>query len=298
MIYTCTTNPSLDYYISLDNMEKGRDNRSEMEIYEAGGKGVNVSIILNNFMIPSVALGFLGGFTKDYYLSFIQRYPYIQPLFTTIKDNTRINIKIMESDDETGLNAKGPHISEEEFEKFKKRFMNIYDDDIFVVSGNIEDDIKDKMIELIHDLAKDGIRVVLDTDKDVIDACLDIKPLLVKINRYYFDNMSDETIISTGKKMIENGVQNVMFSSANMTSYMFTKDKTYCSKNLDNSLVNATGSADSMVGGYLYSIIRGADAKEAFKYANAASLATSMSNDMGSKEKIEETFDTIIVEEI
>ena len=62
MIYTCTTNPSLDYYITVPNkLIAGENNRSDIEMYEAGGKGVNVSIVLNNFRIPSVCMGFLGG---------------------------------------------------------------------------------------------------------------------------------------------------------------------------------------------------------------------------------------------
>ena len=82
MIYTCTTNPSLDYYITVPNkLIAGENHRSDMEMYEAGGKGVNVSIVLNNFRIPSVCMGFLGGFTRDFYLTFIANYPNVQPLF-------------------------------------------------------------------------------------------------------------------------------------------------------------------------------------------------------------------------
>ena len=96
MIYTCTVNPSLDYYLKVTPPLSGSGiNRTENEDFNAGGKGVNVSIVLNNLMIPNVALGFLGGFTKDYYLSFIKKYTYIEPLFTTINENTRINLKIL-----------------------------------------------------------------------------------------------------------------------------------------------------------------------------------------------------------
>ena len=56
MIYTCTLNPSLDYYMSFDKIEKGKLNRSTSETFEAGGKGINVSIVLNNLRIPSRAL--------------------------------------------------------------------------------------------------------------------------------------------------------------------------------------------------------------------------------------------------
>ena len=39
MIYTCTTNPSLDYYLSLTNeLKMGDTNRSEIEMYDAGGR--------------------------------------------------------------------------------------------------------------------------------------------------------------------------------------------------------------------------------------------------------------------
>ena len=148
MIYTCTTNPSLDYYITIPSIELGSNNRSDMEMYDAGGKGVNVSIVLNNFRIPSVAMGFLGGFTRDFYLSFIAGYPNIQPLFVTIKDNTRINVKIMDNHNETSINAVGPKITDEEFSKFRSRINDIYPGDYFVLSGNIEEEIKERIKEV------------------------------------------------------------------------------------------------------------------------------------------------------
>ena len=62
MIYTVTLNPSLDY-VMMSNIEKGSINRSEEEEYFAGGKGINVSIMLKNLGIENKALGFLAGFT-------------------------------------------------------------------------------------------------------------------------------------------------------------------------------------------------------------------------------------------
>lgn len=65
MICTCTMNPSLDYYMEFsDPIETGKTNRSDLEYYEAGGKGINISIVLSNLGVPSRAFGFLGGFTK------------------------------------------------------------------------------------------------------------------------------------------------------------------------------------------------------------------------------------------
>ena len=66
MIYTVTLSPALDYVMELDKLEIGKINRSRNEKYIPGGKGINVSIVLNNLGIKSTALGFLGGFSGDY----------------------------------------------------------------------------------------------------------------------------------------------------------------------------------------------------------------------------------------
>ena len=297
MIYTCTTNPSLDYYITLQELKMGINNRTDMEMFEAGGKGVNVSIVLNNFHIQSNCLGFLGGFTKDYYLSFINNFPNIQPLFTTIKENTRINIKLMDSKYETGLNAIGPHISDEEFNKFKSRLFNIYSDDIFVLSGSVQDEIEDRMVEIVKQLNEEGVRIVLDTEPQLIEQLVESKPFMIKLNDTYL-NFKNADINVVAKDFVSKGVKFVLYSAVNKPSYLFTENETLLCNNLDNGLVNTTGSADSMVAGFIYGVIRGANSIESFKYANAASLATSMSNDLGSKDKIESLFDTIEVKSL
>lgn len=297
MIYTCTTNPSLDYYLTIDKLKLGKSNRSDFEMFTSGGKGVNVSIVLNNFHIQSCCLGFLGGFTKDFYLAHISNYPNIQPLFTTINDNTRINIKLMDNQYETSLNAKGPNITLDEFEKFKNRLSHIYKGDLFVLSGNIENEIKQGIIDVIHDLSHDGVKIVLDTDYDVIEKCLDVKPFMIKLNDYLLSDCKEELDIFS-KKLIDNGTTYVMYSNASKPSYLYSKDEILTCKNLADSLVNTTGSSDSLVAGFIYGHIRGADTVECFKYANAASLATTIENDLGSKEKIEELFNTIEVEKI
>ena len=294
MIYTCTTNPSLDYFISLPELVLGGDNRSDTEVFEAGGKGVNVSIVLNNFHIPNVALGFLGGFTKEYYLSFLNDFPYIQPLFTSIKDNTRINVKIMDNRDETDVNAKGPQITEEEFSRFRTRLNSVYSGDYFILSGNIEDEIEDKIIEVIHELSADNVRIVLDTDRRILDKCLDAKIFMVKLN----DNNVNGDVMEESRKLLQNDVDYVLYSAPHKNSFIFTHDEILTCENDADSLINAVGSSDSLLAGFIYGVIRAADTEESFKYANAAALATSMTNDLASKEKIEELFDTIEVRNV
>ena len=63
MIYTVTFNPSLDYIVSVDDFKLGLTNRTSSELMFPGGKGINVSIVINNLLIQSTSLGFMAGFT-------------------------------------------------------------------------------------------------------------------------------------------------------------------------------------------------------------------------------------------
>ena len=63
MIYTITFNPALDYTVQVEKFEIGKINRTKSENILAGGKGLNVSIILKRLGIENTALSFIAGFT-------------------------------------------------------------------------------------------------------------------------------------------------------------------------------------------------------------------------------------------
>ena len=65
MIYTVTFNPSLDYVVDVKTFKTGQVNRTEQEKMFPGGKGINVSIVLNHLGLKSTAWGFLAGFTGE-----------------------------------------------------------------------------------------------------------------------------------------------------------------------------------------------------------------------------------------
>ena len=295
MIYTITTNPSLDYYLYFSKtIVAGEHNRSNSESYDAGGKGVNVSIFLNNLGIQSACLGFLGGFTKDYYLDRLKKYSHIQPLFTNIKDNTRINIKTMDGVS-TSLNALGPHITDEEFSKFTTRAKKIYDDDYIVLSGMVQDELNDRIEQLVSELSSVGTKVILDTDTDLTEECLKYNPYLVKLNDQN-TGVDENEIISKAKDYISKGCKCVIYSSPIIKDYyLITEEKNY--KASREELNVSTGSGDSMIAGFLYSNLRGASPEESFKYAVACSKTLSLNDDNVDRSMIEAEFDKVNVTE-
>ncbi|HOO28236.1 MAG TPA: PfkB family carbohydrate kinase, partial [Lachnospiraceae bacterium] len=63
MIYTLTYSPSIDYLVYLDELEQGKLNLMKKDAVFYGGKGVNVSQVLQGLGVESTALGFVAGFT-------------------------------------------------------------------------------------------------------------------------------------------------------------------------------------------------------------------------------------------
>lgn len=95
MIYTITFNPALDYIAQVENFEIGKVNRTKTEKILAGGKGLNVSIVLKNLGIDTTAISFVAGFTGDELEKIIKKYK-INTDFIKVKNGyTRINVKII-----------------------------------------------------------------------------------------------------------------------------------------------------------------------------------------------------------
>ena len=116
MIYTLTFNPAIDYYITVENLKVGAVNRAKGEQIRFGGKGINVSLVLKEFDIPSTALGFIGGFTGDALENNLKQRG-IDCDFVKVAGNTRINVKLNDTD----LNAAGPDISDKDLNNLYKK---------------------------------------------------------------------------------------------------------------------------------------------------------------------------------
>ena len=117
MIYTVTFNPAIDYVMYFDKLSMGKTNRSQNEYTVIGGKGINVSVVLKRLEVPSVAMGFVAGFTGDAIKYELEKDGIETDFVHLEKGISRINVK-MKADSETELNGKGPDITERELSGF------------------------------------------------------------------------------------------------------------------------------------------------------------------------------------
>jgi len=164
MIATVTLNPSLDYIANVKNFEIGKLNRTISELILPGGKGTNVSIVLKNLGIDTMAFGFCGGFSGHEFERLLTLNSVSSSFIYVKEGNTRINVKI-QGQNETELNGKGPTISSVEIEKLFTQLDKLHSSDILVLAGSIPsslprtiysdimDRLKEKKIKIVVDLS-------------------------------------------------------------------------------------------------------------------------------------------------
>ena len=112
MIYTCTMNLAIDLYIKTLQMKASEVNRTEEAVYMPNGKGVNVSFILKELGIDSVATGFKAGFTGEFIESELHKAG-IKTDFVSINGITRINVfaHVVANNEEFKLVNQGPTVT-------------------------------------------------------------------------------------------------------------------------------------------------------------------------------------------
>jgi len=304
MIYTCTMNPAIDYRMEFDQIHLGELNRTTYNRFSAGGKGINVSIVLGNLGSPSKALGFMGGFTGVFLEQYLLDTYALPSSFTPIKDTTRINVKLSEGKRETELNAKAPIVTNEEFERFMKEFDHLRQDDILVLAGSgvkVDENPYEKIAKLCDER---NIDFVVDVEKDSLRRSLPYKPLLIKPNRYELETFfetnigSDEDLLTYGQKLLEMGARNLIISLGKDGSYFLCEKGTYKAKAIKGDAKNPVGAGDSMVAGFLYEYQTSKDVVKAYKMAVAAGTASAFSYELASKKEIEEMLNQVEVIEV
>ena len=293
MIYTVTLNQSIDYIVHLPSVNLGEVNRIQEDFKLPGGKGINVSRILNQLDVENTALGFLGGFTGKYIEDWLVAEK-SNIHFTHVEEATRINVKI-KSGVETELNGQGPHIEAAVAEEFLKQFDELIPgEDIVVLAGSKPASLPEDYYQtIIQRLTEKNVTFVIDTTGAELKNALPYHPLLVKPNHHelaeLFDTAfeTDEDILPYGKKLLESGAQFAIISMAAKGAILFTPEGVYHGTVPKGNLRNSVGSGDSMIAGFVGTYTKTQDPLEAFKVSIACGSATAFADDLANREEID-----------
>lgn len=300
MIYTLTLNPSIDYEMSLSQFQVAHTNRSTHENYRLGGKGINVSCVLNTLGQDSQVLGFVGGFVGEQILRLIHEQDLNERLIHLENGISRINVKVL-GKYETEINGEGPLIEEYEIKKLYDQLSELKHGDLLILSGSIPKCLDDKIYETI--LSKQiikGVCCIVDASKDSLVNTLKYHPFLIKPNLQECEEIfhkkltTTNEIISVAYQLREMGAINVMISRG-QDGAIFVDEygNLYESSGLTGKCVSSVGCGDSMVGGFVAAYLKDKNYQEAFKLALACGCASAFSEGLASREKIQKCYEKI-----
>jgi len=311
MVYTLTLNPSLDYVMyPKSSLKNGGTNRSEREELRAGGKGINVSIVLKNLDVPSKALGFIAGTTGDEIEGTLRsigiRTGFIMLPFKN--GMSRINVKIRIPADvkgkkgyeETELNAAGPVVESEAVDDLCDRIERLEDGDILVLAGSMPSTAPEDTLERILSAIPDGVKFVVDMTGDRLKKALKFGPFLIKPNLEELcqaagrELAEEEDIIAEAEKLKKAGARNVIVSMGADGAILVDKDGCiHKCKAPSGKPLGAFGAGDSMTAGFIKGFIDEHDYDYALKLGVAAGSAAVFEGKLPSYDEIMKVFDKV-----
>ena len=302
MIYTVTFNPSLDYIVSVKDFRPGMTNRTSSELMLAGGKGINVSIILGNLGIKSTALGFIAGFTGDEIVRRLHNGG-INSEFIKINDGiSRINIKL-KSIDGTEINGQGPHIDSSHIEQLMNRLRRLESGDVLVLAGSIPAGISDNIYKDIMDMLKDkGVQIVVDATSRLLTNVLEYNPFFIKPNQHELGDIfnvtlnTQEEVIPYALELKKMGAVNVCVSMGGKGAILVADDgNVYKAKAPDGILKNSVGAGDSLVAGFLSGWIEKKDYEYAFRKGVATGSASAFSERLATNGEVNDLIGKVTI---
>ena len=300
MIYTVTFNPSLDYFVTVDDFKLGRTNRTVTESMMPGGKGINVSAVLHNLGIDTTALGFIAGFTGEEIRRKTMEMGFGCEFIRVDGGYSRINMKLKDFDG-TEINGKGPEIGPEALEQLLARLDGLQQGDGLVLAGSIPGSIPASIyrdiMERLHDK---GVLYVVDATGELLLNVLAYHPFLIKPNHHELGEIfgveltSREAVVPYAKKLQEKGARNVLVSMSGEGAVLAAEDgQVYMLPAPRGRLVNAVGAGDSMVAGFLAGWMQQKDYGHAFRMGVAAGSATAFSELLATEAEIRRVYEAI-----
>ncbi|QGU95929.1 1-phosphofructokinase [Clostridium bovifaecis] len=292
MIYTVTFNPSVDYIVQVDDFVPGKINRVKNNYKYPGGKGINVSRVLNNLRVESKALGFIGGFTGNFIKDSLEK-DGVYTDFIKVQGDTRINVKL-KSNEETEINGVGPDIDDKALDELLKMLKKLGSEDYLVLAGNVQNTLPSDIYAQIQEkLVNNKARVIVDTTGEALTATLKHKPFLIKPNNHELSEIfgveinTREEIIFYAKRLLDMGAENVIISMAGEGALLVCEEGVYHSAAPKGKVKNSVGAGDSLIGGFLANYCKSLDLIEAFRWGVASGSATAFSLDLCTKDEAE-----------
>lgn len=285
MIYTVTLNPALDKTAVVLHMALDGVNRISSLRWDPGGKGINVSKVIQALGGQSVAVALLAGQCGRQIAEACTGLGLTCDL-TFTEGETRTNLKIVDPAAHTNTDINEPGIQAEDAVlsgMLSKLLCRLVPGDIVVLSGSLPQGAAPTLYQSWTEACRSaGAKVFLDADGASLRHALDAEPQLVKPNRHELARLVGralETLEETaaaGRDLLKGDTEKVVVSLGAEGALFLTPDVSLWAHGLQVEVGSTVGAGDAMVAALALCEERGLDLEQTARLAVAASAANVM----------------------
>ena len=308
-IYTITLNPAVDRELTVPSIEFDRVLRATNWQVDYGGKGFNVSRMLESLGTDSTALGFAGGKSGEILKDGLESLG-INTDFVWVRGDTRTNVSIVTEklDHYIKVNEPGPTISNSEQQALVEKVRSLSEPgDWWVLAGSLPPGIPAMFYhDLISIIQQANAQVILDTSGEALTQGTNAGPYLIKPNEFELQKLTSLPILNNAQLLhaayfIQSlGVANLLISMGKKGAFLVTDDQAFFITSPSIQERNPIGAGDSMVGGLVWGLSQDLDIVESARWGVACgSAAASLSGTaVGSTDLVQHLFSQTSIKRI
>lgn len=284
MIITVTLNPAIDETVEVERLEAADTNRVLAVRRDIGGKGINVSRVLQELGYESLATGFApGNFARS--IEDLLDDAGIGSDFVSYPGEPRTNTNILDRTrhQNTLLAAPGATVPPEAVEELREHILRrVRPDTWLVIAGSLPPGVTPALhCDLIAAVEAQGGWTALDVDGPVAEHLLEANclPTVLKMNDHELGRllhlpMDEETAIFAGARMLRRrGVRNVVITRGGEGAIAVTEAGEYRVVPPSVQVDSTVGAGDGFFAGLLLGLKQDRGWEEALALASATGSA-------------------------
>ncbi len=282
-IISVTLNPSIDVTLWTDGLDCDATNRVLEESREAGGKGINVSRVVQSFGMPNLCLSVVGEDNSDEFAGYLEEESIHYELLK-VQGAVRENLTLRHADYTMKINRKGPFLSVMMIGALMALIQSrLNEGDIVMFGGSLPENVAvSDYVELMMAVKQAGARVVIDSDLLTLEDYRRVAPWLIKPNIHELrhilpvEDNSDEAVLRAACCLQRAGVENVLVSRG-AEGLLCVNSQTAVKASAPQVEAKSTvGAGDSALAGFLIGMVKEYGVEECVRLASACGSACVM----------------------
>ncbi|EOL43595.1 hexose kinase [Enterococcus caccae] len=292
MILTVTMNPSVDMAYQMDTFQLDEVNRVTQVVKTAGGKGLNVTRVLQQLGVEVKATGIVGGHFGEFIKAELAKQT-IDYQFYEINQESRNSIALLHDGLQTEILEAGPTILKNQQMEFLEVYKQLLKTATTVtLSGSLSKGLPSTFYSQLILLAQAvGCAVLLDTSGNSLKEAVHakVKPMLIKPNETEIAELLgvakvEKSVVSLKKQLQEplfSEIPWVVVSMGASGAFAKFQDRFFEVTIPKIDVVNPVGSGDATLAGIAAMIDQAGTPEEVLKMGMTTGMLNAMETSTG-----------------